>query len=343
MSRQFGVKLVINPEAQATMEIARQLKYPGFLKRDVFAKARVEIVELKIEEGSRLADVNLMDLQKTVRCQVLICAVLRDGKCIMPGGDFTLKAGDRIFVTGASSELHSLLRNIGIITSPVRHVMVAGGGRISYYLALELEKSGITSTIIEQDKAKCDALAEVLPDATVICGDASDHSVLESEEIGSYDGFVSLTGIDELNIVMSMHANIAGVPQIVTKLGRGSNTQLMDRLPIGAVVCPKELCTMHIVRYVRALQNQKGAAITIHRIADNQAEAIEFSVDGDTRHIGETLKDIHMKRNILVVSIGHGKHTEIPNGSSTYKKGDTIVVVTAADTPVLSLNDIFED
>lgn len=343
MQDDFGMDLVINPDRQAAFEIARLLKYPGFLKRESFAKARVEIVELKVKSESRLANVSLMDLSKVVRCKVLICAVLRDGKCIMPGGSFVLKENDRVFVTGDSEELHSLLRNIGVITMPVRHVLVAGGSKVAYYLAQELEKNNITTSIIESNPVACDRLSTLLPNTTIIQGDASKQSVLESEEIGSYDGFVSTTGIDELNIVISMYANIAKVPQIVTKISRSENNQVFDSLPIGSVVCPKDLCTMHIVRYVRAIVDQKGAALTIHKIADGQAEAIEFQADETTKHCGEKLSNIHIKKNVLICSIGHGAKVEIPNGDTTFQQGDTLVVVATEDNIIMNLNDIFED
>jgi len=339
----LSLSLVINPEKQTANEIARLLKYPGFLQRESFAKARAEIVELKINKGSKLANVQLFKLPSVTRSQVLVCAVVRDRETFMPDGNFVLKEGDRIFVTGHPQQLHDMLTHIGVINMPVNHVLVTGGGRITYYLAEELLKSGISISIIDNDIAKCEELARKLPNATIIHGDVSDHSVLESEEIGGYDAFVPMTGMDELNIITSLYAHLNKVPQIVTKLGRGESAEMVDNLPIGSIVCPKELCTMHIVRYVRAMQNKQGAALTIHRIADGHAEAIEFEVDDDTRYIGVPFKDVPTKKNVLIVSVGHGIHTEIPNGNSSFKKGDTVVVVANSDTIIHQLNDIFEE
>ena len=338
----FSLSLVVNPERQAAMEIARLLRYPGFLKRESFVKARVEIVELKVNEGSRLCNVRLSELSGVTRAKVLICVVLRNGEAIMPSGDFTLKAGDRIFVTGESQQLHSMLTHIGIINMPVRHVIITGGGRISYYLAQELHKANIATSIIDNNLKKCEQLTEQLPYATIINADVSDRNALESEEIGDYDAFVSMTGMDELNIVTSLYASMMKVPQIVTKLGRGEDSDLVSNMPIGSVVCPKELCTMHIVRYVRGMQNKKGAALTIHRIADGKVEAIEFKVEDTTKHIGDALKNISVKKNILIVSIGHGNNTEIPSGNSTFKNGDTVVVIARRGALIHQLNDIFE-
>jgi Trk K+ transport system NAD-binding subunit len=94
----FALSLAVNPEKQAALEIERLLKYPGFLKRDTFARGRVEIVELRVEEGSRLRNVPLSGLDAIVRCQVLVCAVLRNGHAVAPDGNFVLRRG-----TGSSS------------------------------------------------------------------------------------------------------------------------------------------------------------------------------------------------------------------------------------------------
>ena len=339
----FRMALVVNPEKQAANEIARLLKYPGFLKRESFAKAKVEIVELKVGRNSQLANVPLNKLSAKTRSQVLVCAVIRNGNSSIPDGSFVLQEGDRIFVTGAPDQLHDMLTHIGVINMPVSHVAIMGGGRISYYLAEELHKSHIVPTIIEMDEERCKELSARLPYTTIINADISDRSVLESEDIRDYSAVVSLTGMDELNIVTSMYAYAQKVPQIVTKLGRGDESDLLDSMPIGSVVCPKDLCTMHIVRYVRAMQAKKGAAKTIHRIADGYAEAIEFEVDEDTKHCGEELRTLKLKKNVLIVSILHGSQPEIASGASSFTKGDTVVVVASKDNILLQLNDIYEE
>ena len=343
MSEVFALSLIINPERQAAEEIAGLLKYPGFLQRERFAKAHVEIVELKVNKGSRLVNVQLSNLPSITRSKVLVCAVVREGKSIMPDGRFVLKQDDRIFVTGEPDQLHGMLTHIGIINMPVRHAVLAGGGRISYYLAQLLHSANIATSIIEVDPKKCRELAEMLPFATIINGDVSDRATLDAEEIASYDAVVSLTGMDELNIVTSMYANLNNVSNIVTKLGRGEETDLIENMPIGSVVCPKQLCTMHIVRYIRAMQNKEGAALTVHRIAAGNAEAIEFMVDENTRHIGDQLKNIKTIKNALIVTISHNGKAEIAHGSSSFQDGDIVVVITNKETAVRQLNDIFAD
>ena len=337
----FGLSMVINPENRAATEIERLLKYPGFLRRDTFAKGKTEIVELRVDGNSKLKDVKLMDLRNIVKCQVLVCAVLRDGNAIAPRGDFVLREGDRLFVTALSNNLTKLLKNLGMLTRRIRNVTICGGGRISYYLAAKLEKSDISVRIIEKDYARSRELGKLLPKAEIIHGSVEEEDLLESENIAGTDALVTLTGLDELNVITSLYGTSRNVPQVITKLSHIGNRSVIGNLNLGSVICPRELVCGHIVRYVRAMENQTGAAISVHAIADGQAEAMEFLVDEHTRNCGKPLKEIRLKPNVLVVSISHAADSEIANGDSVFQKGDLVVVVTNSRENIRQLNDIF--
>lgn len=342
MRHLFGLSMVVNPERQAAIEMERLIKYPGFLKRDTFAKGKVEIVESWIGEDSKLCNVGLFDLESVVKCKILVCAVLRDSKAVIPDGNFVMQSGDRIFVTASTRELTVFLKNMGIITHRAKRVILCGGGRLSFYLARLLNQDGIMVEIIEQDYDRCLSLANQLPNVTVVHGDASNELLLEREGIGECDVLVTLTGVDEMNLFISLISDNAGAPQIITKLGRLSNNRILDKLSVGSTISPKELCCNDIVRYVRAIRNQNGAAQAVNVIADGQAEAIEFIVDGNTRHCGEPLKRLKLKKNIRVAGINRHRSFEIPNGDSFYENGDGVIIVTGRDEVIYQLNDIFE-
>lgn len=342
MRDMFALSLTVNPERQAAVEIERLLRYPGFLKRDTFAKGRVEIVELRLDEDSKLCNVALNDMNNIVKCKILVCAVLRNGRAEAPDGKFVLREGDRIFVTAPTETLAILLKNLGIITHKVKRIIICGGGRMSYYLASRLEKSGINVQIIERDQEKCDHLAAILPKACIIHGDVSSQFLLESEGVSDCDALVALTGLDELNMIVSLYGKNCGVPQVITKLGRMDNANILGNVAFGSVVSPKELCCNTIVRYVRAMKNQTGAALTVHTIADGQAEAMEFRVDGTTQNCGQPLKKIRLKKGVLVVCIIKGSKHEIPNGDSFFEAEDSVIIVTGSERGIYQLNDIFE-
>lgn len=338
----FGLSMAINPEKQAATEIHRLLKYPGFLQRDVFAKGRTEIVELKIDAQSKLCGVTLIEMSSIIKCRVLVCAVLRNDTALVPDGHFKLLAGDRIFVTAPTENLAQLLKNAGVLTHRVKSCMLCGGGRVSHYLAEMLEKSGITTRIVESDSQRCTELCELLPRTDVSCGDCGDLEVLEGEGMASHDAVVTLTGSDELNMITSLFASGCGVRQVITKVADKSSNAIINTLGLGSVICPKELCCNDILRYVRAMQNQSGAALSVHSIASGLVEAMEFRVDEHTKHCNEPLKQLKTKSNVLIASIAHGARTEIANGNSQFQLGDTVVVVASGRGSIRQINDIFE-
>lgn len=338
----FGISMTVNPERQAAVEIDRLLKYPGFLKRDTFAKGKIEIVELKLADDSKLCDVALNDLEDIVKCRVLVCAVSRNGSVVIPDGNFVLMAGDRLYVTAATNELTEMLRSLGLLKHKAKHVLLCGGGRVSFYLSQLLAKSGVNVQLVEHNRERCIDLANQLKGVNVIHGDASSFFLLEQEGINDCDALVTMTGFDEMNMIISIYGQKCKVPQIITKVDHTENSSIQENLPLGSVVCPKDICCNNIVQYVRSMQNKAGAALTIYTIADGQVEALEFFVDDQTMHCDEPLKDIRIRKNVLIACIMHGKRIVIPSGDSTFVRGNRIIVVASQGVVIRSLNDIFE-
>ena len=237
--------------------------------------------------------------------------------------------------------LAQLIKNLGITKQKVRRVMLVGGGHISFYLAQRLLDAHLSVKIIEQNPSRARFLAENLPGAAVVLGDGSSQSFLASEGLGEADALVSLTGIDEENIVLSMYAHSQGVPKVVTKVNRLEYNRMFEALDIGSIVSPKDLCSALIARYVRGMQNKTGKILALHLIAEGNAAAMEFRVDEHTHHRGVPLKDVPLRRGVLISCISRGADTIIPDGTSSFEVGDTVVAVSTLDAPVMQLNDLF--
>jgi len=275
-------------------------------KRPIYEQVVEKLEKLIIggglEANSKLCNVPLNGIYNIVKCRMLVCAVLRNGTAIMPDGRFVLQAEDKLFIIATRKDLSLLLKNIGIVTHRVRRVILAGGGSIAYYLADALEDDRMKVTVIEQNRERCLKLAELLPNVNIIHGNASNRDLLESEGLADCDALVTLTGMDEQNVIISMYGSSCGVPQIITKLDRVDDAKILDSLPVGSIICPKKLNCNTIVRYVRAMRTGNGGAITIHSIADGQAEALEFLVDEATPHCETPLKELRLKKNILTAA-----------------------------------------
>ncbi len=342
MREDFGLSLIINPEKDAAKEIYRLLQLPGFLRRETFAKGRVEIVELKIEEDSVLNGVQLSRLHYALGGKkVLVCAVIRNGEAFIPTADTVFRAGDHIYVTAPVTILSHILKKLGITQKRIKHAMLIGGGRVCYYLAKHLTDAGVYVKIIENNSARCEHLAQILPSASIVLADGSSQDVLESEGLSEMDALVTLTGLDEQNVISSMYGKTRGVPNVVTKVNRMDPTGIIENLDVGGIVSPKELCSANVVQYVRAMDNQAGAAITLHKIANGRIEALEFVMNERSRNIGVPLKKIHLKSKVLIACISHHGTNIVPDGNSTFEIGDTVIVITNREAPILQFNDIF--
>lgn len=338
----LGLSVIVNPEYECAKEISRILRFPGAVRVDAFSKGSVEIMEHRVVPGGKLDGVMLKDLSSLFGATVLVSVVERGGEAIIPNGFFTLKAGDRLSITGASKQLRRFFAALGLYKKPVRNVMIMGGGRISESLAKLLIESGIAVTIMEVDKARCDELCDLVPNARIIRGDATSSDVLLEEGLVGYDAFVALTGDDGDNIITSMYAKSCGVNKVVVKVNREYYGEIMTNAGLDSIVTPKALIAQQIARYVRAMDNSAGSSMeTLYRLAEGKAEALEFIVGRNEKCIGVPLKMLHLKENVLLSALVHGSKTIIPDGDSVLEPGDHAVVVSKTGM-IKQLGDMIE-
>ena len=253
-----------------------------------------------------------------------------------------LRSGDVISIVAPGDEQTEFFRKIGLNTHAVRNVMIAGGGDIAYYLSRILIRSGIQVKIIEKELARCEQLADLLPKAIIIHGDASDKELLVEEGITRTEGFVALTGIDEENVILSLFARSMGIRKIVTKVDRSAFAEVFDQLDLDTMIAPKNITAEHIVTYVRAMQNSFGSNIeTLHRMMDDQAEALEFLIKDSFAHKSILLRDMKFRKGVLVACISRKGKVILPRGDDRIEVGDTAVVITSLKG-VSDIDDIFE-
>ena len=337
---ELGLSMVVNPEKAAALEIFRLLQYPSFLKRDSFAKGSVELV--KIKENNVLANTRLDQFRMLANVNALVCAVDRGGTVTIPKGSFSLQVGDKLTIATDAGDLVRLVKNLGVYTPKAQHVMIIGGSRTAKYLAQRLIRSKVKLTIIEKEEKRCLELSESLPDATIVHGNGTVQELLIEEGIRKMDAVVTLTGMDEENLIVSMFADFIGVPKSVTKINRTEYNNVYENKGIDSIVSPKLLTTNEIIRYVRAMDDTTGGSVvTLYRIVDGKAEALEFSVKNDAPYIGIPLHKLRLKPDILIASIIRARRVIIPSGSDEIQKGDSVIIVTTTDHAIAELRDIF--
>ena len=337
MKQQLHLSMAINPEKLAAKELFNVLKLPSAAKIESFSRRNFEMVELKLKPDSPLDGLKLIDLRKKYDVRVLICAVRRDDNIYIPDGNFELKSGDKIGITAAPAEILRFLRMLGIMQKQARNVMILGGSKTAYYLSEMLLAGGNSVKVIERDRKRCLELCDKLPSAVVIHGDGAQQELLREEGIHSMDAFVSLTGIDEENILLSFFAASQDVPKVISKVNRDEFAPIAEKLGLDCIVSPRKIISDILVRYARALENSIGSKVeTLYQLMDGKAEALEFIVAPDCSLSGVSLKELKLKPNILVAGIIRGRKTIIPAGDDFILPGDNVVVLAAGQR----LNDL---
>lgn len=342
MTDELGLSMILNPEQSAAEEILRSLKYPSAIKIDTFAKGKVSLVEFKIDGQSPLLDLKISSLHTVVPIKILVCAIVRGDKVLIPRGNDVITEGDIIYVTASNRQLYSFFKAVGRNKNRLKDVMILGGGKIGFYLAEDLCEIGAKVTIIERNHDRCKELSDLLPKASVICGDGTDHMLLKEEGIEGAEGVVSLTGIDEENIIISVFAASCGVGKVITKVNRENLLGMVGNMGLESIVTPARLTADRVVGYIRALSNSDGSQInTLYKLVGGRVEAVEFQIDGTPDFIGVPLSRLNIKKNLLVVSIIRNGKILFPGGSDWMDTGDRVIVVTA-DRTLTKLEDILE-
>ena len=342
---ELGVDLAINPENATAVEISRLLRFPPAANIETFCRGRVELIGFRVREGDFLVGTPLSaQSRKFQELPMLLCAAEREnGEVIIPDGSYVPQVGDHLYLVGDPVGLTSFFRLLGRHTPKSRDVLVVGGGRIAHYLAVILNRIGMHVKIIERSMERCRHLSEVLPHTMILCGDGTDQELLEQENVAATDAFVALTDRDEDNLIISLYAMQQGIPKVVAKSNRQNYAGIAHAAGLDSVISPKLITAGQILQVVRGMQNSKGSVMNaLYKIADGHAEAMEFVANETTRYQGVPLKELKLKKGILIAVLVHNGRIIIPDGSAVISAGDTVIIVSSSHG-ILDINDIYDE
>lgn len=335
LQNKLELAMIINPELEAAKDIARILYLPTALEINSFAHGQAELIKFKIPEGNVLAGMTIVHLgtsylDKSIARDILICAIERNGNIFIPSGNFQLEKNDIVSFVAPRRVAKTFLEQIGFPTNRVKNTMIIGGGKATYYLAKQLLSMGISVKIIESDTKRCEELHALLPKAIIINGDGTDESLLKEAGIEYAESFVALTGMDEENVLLTLHARQVSNAKVITKINRLSFKEVISQLDLGSVIYPRYITSEAIIAYVRARKNSMDSnnIETLYHMFDHRVEAIEFRVDTASAVTDIPLKDLELKSDLLISFINRRGTILIPSGQDCIKAGDTVMIVT---------------
>ncbi len=348
LRERLGLAMIINPELEASREMARILYLPTALEVDTFAHGQAEMIKFKVPEENLLDGMMVADLGKTVgrniADNVLICAVERDSEIYIPSGNVRILRGDCISFVSTRRDAKSFLEKIGFKTHAVKNTMIIGGGKSSYYLASQLLHMGISVKIIDSNPKRCEELSILLPRAVIINGDGTNEELLREEGIEYVESFVPLTGIDEENILLTLHARHVSHAKVITKINRTNYKGVLGGLNMDSVIYPRYIASEAIVAYVRAKKASMNSSNieTLYHMFDFRVEAIEFRVKSESPVTNIPLAQLSLKKGLLISFINRRGTIIIPSGQDSIQVGDTVMIVTT-HTGFKVLQDILND
>ncbi len=339
IKQQIDLSLSLNPELLTAHELFNILKLPSAVNIETFSR-NFEMIELVVKQDSAINGMALIDMRKKYSCNFLVCVVQRGEKIYIPDGNFVLQSGDRIGLTAAPSQVQKLIGKLGLAKKQAKNVMILGASKTAFYLSKMLLDAGTDVKLIDLNKKRCEEVSAKLTGATVINGDGAEQELLLEEGITSCDAFVTLTGMDEENILISYYAMTNGVPKVITKVNRTELSYMADKLGLDTVISPKKTVCDVVSRYARALENSLESNIeTLYKLMDGRVEAVEFLISPDFKYINIPIRELKFKENILIAGILRKRKAIIPTGDDFFAAGDSVVVI-AADRQINNISDI---
>lgn len=344
MESGLGIDVIINPEYEAAREAGRIIRFPAAMKLEKFAQGRAEALEIHIGRNHPFIGQPLIKFKSKYSTNVLICAAKRGDNVIIPGGDYVIEEGDTISVAGSRPDITDLFVKTGLVGKQLHDIVIIGGDNTSRYLAKQLTDSGYKVKIIEQDREICEELSELIPKATIICGDPTDPDVLDDEGIDKADACVVMTANDQKNFIISMFAQTRNVKKIISRLSSAKFVRLASNAGIDSNVTPGLLVASKVIRYIRGLAGTQdhedaGQLKSLYKLVDGRVEALEFDVAEDFSALNIPLREVKLKKNLILAALIRGNSVIYPNGETRLMHGDSVIVMTTHEN-LCDLDDI---
>ena len=337
----LGISLMINPEMETAKSIANKLMFPVALSVENFFGQKASFISIKVEKNSFLNGTQLKNLEFSTKDKVIICAVRRDENVFIPTGDFTILEGDVVYVAGSIEAVHKFYDRIEQSNLKIGSTLLIGGGTISHYLIGKLIENKNKVKVIENDRTRAEKLSEAYPKAIVIKGDEADQEFLVQEGINNYDATVILTDSDEENVVISMFVNSITNSKLITKMNRTLLLPILENNTRTSTVVPKKVISDMIIRVVRSKTDMRGSTMSFLYRLENQVEFITFEINENSAAVNVPLKDLKLKKGILIVSILRDNKMIFPGGNDAIKNNDSVMIVAIASS-IEDFDDILE-
>ncbi|MFQ5841420.1 MAG: Trk system potassium transporter TrkA [Thermodesulfobacteriota bacterium] len=321
----LDIDLCINPEMETARTIVRLTENPGSADFAEFADGKVELLGVKIEEDSYVVGKKLRELRE-VRdlfpdLKVLIVAISRNERIVIPHGDETIFVGDILYAVVDRHSIRNVLGYLRKEEEPVKRVFIAGGSHIAFEVARQLQDRGITVRMIEKDPMRCQQMAESLEKVLILQGEITDQKLLREEGIEDSDFFVSASDDENSNILASLLAKRLGARKTITVVRHLHYLSVLPTIGVDAVVSPRLSAIGRIMHYIR-----RGKILSVTTLKEEDAEVIETVALDTSDIVNRPIKDLKFPKGALIGAVVRDEEVIIPGGNDIILPEDRVVI-----------------
>ncbi len=321
-SDSLRISMLINPEQEIVRSIERLLTLPGAVEYGQLADGFIRMVGMRVE-GGPLVDEPLTRFRHIVKDDgIMVGAIARAQKLIVPSGADTIKAGDTVYFAYKPTSQRALLRALNRTRGNLGTACIVGGSNIGLRLARLFENKGVDTKLIDINEKRCEELADLLQGTLVLHGDGTDKSLLEEEHVSQMDAFIAVTGDEESNILSCLLAKSLGVRDTVARVNKAAYLPLVEAIGISHSVSPRLSAVNSILQYIR-----QGKVLSSVAVGGDAAEMLEALVPDDSALAGKRVQELGLPKGILLLGVIRGGEAFIPSGQSSIQPQDRIVLL----------------
>jgi len=316
---QIGIDIMICPELALASEVADVLSIPSAIDSEVFAGGKVEMMEFVVRPDNILVGKQMQDLQLSDCC--IVSALFRNAEVIIPHGADTIQANDHMVVIGKPDAMKDIRGLFGEVTGKRSKILIIGGGVVGFYLAKLINKNDVDLKMIDNNRERCECVADELPEILVLHGDGTDVNLLKEEGVHEMDVVITVTDSDEKNMLCALLSKQLGAKKVIARADRSEYVMLFEMVGIDSAISPREATVNEVLKLTM------GTGIeALTTIEGEKADIIEYTVSNKSKIAGKPLRKIKFPVGALISMVVHESETIVPRGDYVILEGDRVVV-----------------
>ena len=330
------IDVIISPEIEIAKSLQRKLEAPGALDNVSFAKKKIRLLEILVNESCPLIGIKLNELTKKLpKLEANIFGVTRNEKfLVLKKNDVMLKE-DKAYVVINASQMQDTLAAFGHNEKISNKILIIGGGNIGFNLAKNLEETFESARvkIIEKNKERAEIIASELNNTIVINGDALDEEVLMEANLDEVETVLALTNDDEDNLMVSVLVEkiTKDMDNSIDKrtmalINKPNYSLLQSSLKINDLIDPRMSTVSSILKHIH-----KGTIENAYSILNGEYEIIEAEIIETSELVNKELKNSNLPEEIRVGAILRAEEVIIPRSNFIFKKEDIVVLLAKKD------------